>query len=110
MDEKHELANREITPVVALAPADGVVFTVQGASHTLTLCQCSRCGNLWAPRQEIPILCPECRSSLWNKPRVYRIEGAPSPTQHAKPRGRAFPKGHRNPKGSANSKTNNASP
>ena len=96
MDEK-----LEAVPVVALTPADAVVFTVQGASQTLTVCQCSRCGNLWAARQQIPILCPSCRSSLWNKPRVYHIEGAPSPTQNAKPRGRAFAKGVRNPKNEA---------
>jgi len=30
---------------------------------------CRRCGYRWIPRVYRPVLCPNCRSAYWNKPR-----------------------------------------
>jgi predicted Zn-ribbon and HTH transcriptional regulator len=31
---------------------------------------CERCGHKWAPREnEIPKVCPRCKSPYWNTPR-----------------------------------------
>lgn len=31
---------------------------------------CERCGHKWVPREnEIPRVCPKCKSPYWNKPR-----------------------------------------
>ncbi|BDQ30295.1 hypothetical protein [Nitrosopumilus zosterae] len=33
---------------------------------------CDRCGHQWVPRtkiNELPIICPKCKSPYWNKPR-----------------------------------------
>lgn len=40
-----------------------------GLIHTL---QCTRCGNVWAPRSfdQLPRYCPSCKSPYWNKTRV----------------------------------------
>lgn len=59
----------------------------------LTLCECGRCGNLWKPRVANPVRCPACRSDLWDKPRVYQVQGQEAPTQKPKPRGLGFRKG-----------------
>ncbi len=73
---------------------------VKGAVCEVVLCQCNRCGNIWKPRQpkdgvpKQPSKCPACFSPLWNKPRVYEIEGAEAPTQAPKPRGKAFGEGY----------------
>jgi predicted Zn-ribbon and HTH transcriptional regulator len=41
------------------------------AHVTLPERECLRCGYRWHPRQaKPPVLCPSCRSSLWNQPRV----------------------------------------
>lgn len=80
-------------------------FKVRGAAvggvvREVILCQCNRCGNIWKPRQpqngviKPPAKCPSCFSPLWNKPRVYDIEGAEAPTQAPKPRGRGFGAGY----------------
>ena len=71
-------------------------ITVQGFMGEVRLNQCLRCGSLWMERERGTAKCPSCRSALWNKPRVYQIEGAPPPTQEAKPRGRAFHAGEDN--------------
>jgi predicted Zn-ribbon and HTH transcriptional regulator len=32
--------------------------------------QCQRCSHSWIPRaEEIPTVCPKCKSPWWNKPR-----------------------------------------
>jgi predicted Zn-ribbon and HTH transcriptional regulator len=32
--------------------------------------KCERCGHEWIPRgEEIPRVCPKCRSAWWNKPK-----------------------------------------
>ena len=33
-------------------------------------CQCERCEHKWITRsEELPIVCPNCKSPYWNKPR-----------------------------------------
>lgn len=68
-------------------------LTITGAKSQITLCQCCRCGNIWKPRKPDPAKCPACFSPLWNKERVYNIEGADAPTQVPKPRGKPFKSG-----------------
>ena len=32
-------------------------------------CKCERCGHKWITRsEEIPIVCPKCKSPYWDKP------------------------------------------
>ena len=32
-------------------------------------CQCERCKHTWITRtEEIPVVCPRCKSPYWNKP------------------------------------------
>jgi len=32
-------------------------------------CKCERCGHSWITRtEEIPVVCPKCKSPYWNKP------------------------------------------
>lgn len=34
---------------------------------------CERCGHEWVPRSkidELPTICPSCKSPYWNKPRI----------------------------------------
>ena len=32
--------------------------------------KCERCEHEWIPRnEEIPIICPKCKSPYWNKPK-----------------------------------------
>ncbi len=32
-------------------------------------CKCERCGHSWITRsEELPIVCPKCKSPYWNKP------------------------------------------
>ncbi len=32
-------------------------------------CQCERCGHKWITRSdELPIVCPKCKSPYWDKP------------------------------------------
>lgn len=34
--------------------------------------ECERCGHKWIPRaatEDIPTICPKCKSPYWNKPR-----------------------------------------
>ena len=81
------------TPTIQLADDFAPLIRIRGAAGEITICQCSRCGELWQPRQTVPAKCPACSSPLWNKPRVYQRQGAPPPTQTAKPRGRAFQTG-----------------
>ncbi len=70
---------------------------VRGALDEVTLCQCLHCGKLWIPSKPAPSKCPRCHTTQWNRPRVYKIAGAPEPLEKAKPRGRAFPRGEMNP-------------
>ena len=81
------------TPSAAILPPEATI-TVQGFLGEVRLNQCLRCGSLWMERERGTVKCPSCRSALWNTPRVYQREGAPPPTQGAKPRGRAFQTGH----------------
>ncbi len=33
-------------------------------------CQCERCNHKWITRsEELPIVCPNCKSPYWNKPK-----------------------------------------
>ena len=33
-------------------------------------CQCERCKHIWITRsEELPVVCPNCKSPYWNKPR-----------------------------------------
>lgn len=35
--------------------------------------KCERCDHLWVPRSkidELPIICPKCKSPYWNKARI----------------------------------------
>ena len=68
-------------------------LTVTGTRQQVTLCQCSRCGNIWKPRKVNPAKCPACHSPLWDKERVYHLSGAHAPTQAPKPRGKPFQAG-----------------
>jgi predicted Zn-ribbon and HTH transcriptional regulator len=36
--------------------------------------ECDRCGHRWVPRSkldELPTICPKCKSPYWNKPRQF---------------------------------------
>lgn len=76
-------------------PQTGATLSVQGARQQVTLCQCGRYGHVWKPRRPDPppSKCPSCFSPLWNKGRVYRIEGAEPPTRAPRPCGKPFSKG-----------------
>ncbi len=38
-------------------------------------CQCERCKHTWITRsEELPIVCPNCKSPYWNKPRQENKE------------------------------------
>lgn len=43
---------------------------------TLEGFQCERCKHIWLPRtkDEIPTICPKCKSPYWNKPRKISKE------------------------------------
>ena len=32
-------------------------------------CTCERCGFIWIPRKDMPMMCPECKSPYWNVPK-----------------------------------------
>jgi uncharacterized OB-fold protein len=39
--------------------------------------RCERCGHLWVPRSkidELPIICPKCKSPYWNKSRQAEMK------------------------------------
>ena len=37
--------------------------------------KCERCEHKWIPRKkEYPILCPNCKSAYWDKPRKNHIK------------------------------------
>lgn len=40
--------------------------------------QCLRCGHKWVPRvlrgNELPTICPKCKSPYWNKERRQRLK------------------------------------
>ena len=37
--------------------------------------KCERCKHEWIPRKkEYPILCPNCKSAYWDKPRKDKIK------------------------------------
>jgi len=40
----------------------------------VTQCICERCGYKWKPKseEELPEICPECKSANWNKPKSKR--------------------------------------
>ena len=42
--------------------------------------QCLRCGYKWVPRifreEELPTICPKCKSPYWNKPRRSEADAA----------------------------------
>ncbi len=33
--------------------------------------KCKRCGHEWIKRQDVPIVCPKCKSPYWNKEKIY---------------------------------------
>jgi len=35
----------------------------------MRICKCLRCGHEWATRQEMPTICPKCKSPYWDKER-----------------------------------------
>jgi len=37
--------------------------------------KCERCPHKWIPKRidEMPVQCPRCKSSFWNKPRKNKI-------------------------------------
>jgi len=40
---------------------------------------CERCKHEWVPRSkidELPTICPKCKSPYWNKPRQSELEQA----------------------------------
>ncbi len=41
--------------------------------------QCERCQHIWVPRvssgDELPAVCPKCKSPYWNKPRQTKKGG-----------------------------------
>ena len=40
--------------------------------------RCERCGHEWAPRTEnIPKICPKCKSNYWDRPPKKRPEQQP---------------------------------
>lgn len=49
--------------------------------RSVTVYQCERCQHEWIPRdaleaeQELPTVCPTCKSPYWNRPRAN--EGGP---------------------------------
>ena len=35
--------------------------------------ECERCNHKWIPRsKETPVICPECKSPYWNKPKKHK--------------------------------------
>jgi len=42
----------------------------------VVVCICERCGYEWEPRLEnrLPVKCPRCQSSYWNKKRIREIK------------------------------------
>jgi len=32
----------------------------------MTKLTCLRCGHIWIPRQDVPNICPKCKSVRWN--------------------------------------------
>jgi predicted Zn-ribbon and HTH transcriptional regulator len=55
-------------------PAYRVRFEVEGF-------QCLRCGYKWVPRvfreEELPTICPKCKSPYWNKERRATRQAVP---------------------------------
>jgi|APSaa5957512535_1039671.scaffolds.fasta_scaffold00472_11 hypothetical protein len=52
---------------------------------TIEAFQCDRCTHAWIPRlkiEELPSICPKCKSAYWNKPR--RIDLAKSETEQVR--------------------------
>jgi predicted Zn-ribbon and HTH transcriptional regulator len=44
----------------------------------IELRKCNRCDHEWLPRMEkIPVECPKCKSTYWNKERTYKKKGSP---------------------------------
>jgi predicted Zn-ribbon and HTH transcriptional regulator len=41
--------------------------------HERPAVTCNRCGHTWAPYKAEPKQCPQCTTTLWNKPRVRPI-------------------------------------
>lgn len=37
---------------------------------TLPDLHCYRCGNSWSPRRRVVRLCPRCKSTLWDEPKL----------------------------------------
>ena len=60
------------------------------ASTRRSLATCTRCGYEWFTRTKIPVRCPNCKSTYWNQPRTYKLDGKPAPTRKAKARGATF--------------------
>lgn len=47
--------------------------------------QCDRCSHKWLPREdEIPRVCPKCKSPYWNTPRKIHLAVKPKVTNREK--------------------------
>lgn len=34
--------------------------------------KCERCSHEWVPNNEVPVVCPKCKSPYWNKKRKVK--------------------------------------
>ena len=41
----------------------------------LRICECLRCGEIWASRLKRPIVCSHCKSAYWDRPRKIIKKG-----------------------------------
>ena len=48
--------------------------------------KCERCGHEWIPRnkEEVPIICPKCKSPYWNKPKKSKKNEKEAKSNHSK--------------------------
>jgi DNA replicative helicase MCM subunit Mcm2 (Cdc46/Mcm family) len=52
--------------------------------RNVTVYQCERCEHEWIPRdaladeQELPTICPKCKTPYWNKPRKEKKAKKPT--------------------------------
>ncbi len=43
---------------------------------TITEQHCERCGHDWLPRIPQPVMCPACKSRIWDKPKDLNVSHA----------------------------------
>ena len=78
----------ETAPAPSSAPVLNSRVAPRNPQRVLT--RCERCNYEWFSRTATPSRCPHCASKSWNKPRVYKIDGKPDPTDKPKARGASF--------------------